>query len=68
MKSKEEQKTQHQSCKLRKKQSPWDTIIDNVPNNIPQPKTIASTPSSPVSSITIDKKKFNIYFNSSLYI
>ena len=54
IKSKEEQNTQHQSYKLNKEQSSWNTIIDNVPNNIPHPKTIALTPSSSASSITND--------------
>ena len=31
-------KTQHQLYKLNKEQSSWNTIIDNVPNNIPHPK------------------------------
>ena len=54
IKSKEEQNTQHQSYKLNKEQSSWNTIIDHVPNNIPHPKTITLTPSSSVSSITTD--------------
>ena len=45
VKSKEEQKTQHQSHKLNKEQSSWNTIIDHVPNNIPHPKTTALNPS-----------------------
>ena len=54
IKSKEEQNTLHQSYKLNKEQSSWNTIIDHVPNNIPHPKTITLTPSSSVSSITTD--------------
>ena len=55
IKPKEEQNTQHQSYKLNKEHSSWNTNIDHVPNNIPHPKTITLTPSSSVSSITTDK-------------
>ena len=48
------QNTQRHSCKSRKKQSSWTTIIDHIPNNIPPPTTIELTPLSSVSSITID--------------
>ena len=62
IKSKEERNNQQHSCDSRKKQSSWTTIIDHIPNNISPPTTIELTPSSSVSSLTINtysKKKQN---------
>ena len=54
IKPKKEPKPQQQPSKLRKEQSSWNKIVDTLPNNLPHPKTILLTPSSSVSSITID--------------
>ena len=54
IKSKKEPKTQQYHRNLGKEHSSWNKIVDAIPNNTQHPKNIILTPSSLVSSITIN--------------